>query len=582
MCLGWVGEFQTNSHQFFKTGGAIINNLTEQSAKDITLKYLVALYGQDKGVKLFAESQNHLFDYRGLAWALGKECFPYFCEIFLHDLLFDYSGDNVPLSDTHYSIWAELQDTIINRNNTRNCYVFPRSFGKSTTITIPVALWAGLYALHPFIVIDSATEAQAQNFINTMKIQLEDNSFINRCFGNVINKNLKYNASEIELDIVPQRAKIQCVSSTSSVRGINYGSFRVGLLILDDAQDEKQITTEKACEDLVSRINNGILKALQNKNNHVIALGTVQRKGDVYDTFLHSPSWKTRIEKCIQMDDIDEYFRCSAGWQEIKRILQSKNVNDNALYDAENYYLEHKDELDFPVIWENYDCFDLAKEYFEDSISFKKERQCDINSLGEKRIKSISAISAMDIESLEYTHTILSVDPAATNNKKSDYSAFCVLSKAENQMKYARKMIIAKPEFDEYIDIIIGLLEHYTDIDILSVEKQVYMGADVNKLRERIILHPELRNRPITIINKSRTKNKDNRINAIIPDINMGRIIFNEDDIEALDQIKEFAGTAYTAHDDMIDALTDAVENINEVSDEIPALRVLDLARFGL
>ena len=91
-----------------------------------------------------------------------------------------------------------------------------------------------------------------------------------------------------------------------------------------------------------------------------------------------------------------------------------------------------------------------------------------------------------------------------------------------------------------------------------------------------------MRNRPITIINKSRTKNKDNRINAIIPDINMGRIIFNEDDIEALDQIKEFAGTAYTAHDDMIDALTDAVENINEVSDVIPALRVLDLARFGL
>lgn len=577
------GEFQTNSHQNSKTGGVIINNLSEQSAKDITLKYLVALYGQDKGIKLFAESQNHLFDYHGLSWSLGKECFPYFCEIFLHDLLFDYSGDNVPLSDTHYEIWGELQDTILHRNNTRNCYVFPRSFGKSTTITIPIALWCGLYAFHPFIVIDSATEAQAQNFINTIKIQLEDNSFINRCFGEVINKNLKYNASEIELDLIPQRSKIQCVSSTSSVRGINYGSFRVGLLILDDAQDEKQLTSDKACADLVSRINNGILKALQNKNNHCIALGTVQRKGDLYDTFLHSPSWKTRIEKCIRVDDIDAYFRNSAGWQKVNEILKSKATNDNALYDAENYYLENKNDLDFPIIWDNYDCFDLAKEYFEDSISFKKERQCDINSLGEKRITSLSAITSNEIESMDYTTTILSVDPAATNNKKSDYSAFCVLSKnSENQMKYARKMIIAKPEFDEYIDMIVGLLELYTDINIISIEKQVYMGADVTRLRERIMLHPELRNRTLTIINKSRTKNKDNRINAIIPDINMGRVIFNADDVEAIEQIKDFAGTAYTLHDDMIDALTDAIENINENDETIPALRVLDLAKFGL
>lgn len=559
-----------------------MNNLTDQFAKDITLKYLIAIYGKKRGIALFKESQNHLFDYHGLAWSLGKECFPYFCEIFLHDLLFDYSGDIVPLSDTHYSIWNELQDTILNRNNTRNCYVFPRSFGKSTTITIPVALWVALYCIHPFIVIDSATEAQAQNFINTIKIQIEDNRFIKDCFGEVINKNLKYNASEIELDLVPQRSKIQCVSSTSSVRGINYGSFRVGLLILDDAQDEKQITTEKACADLVSRINNGILKALQNKNNHVIALGTIQRKGDLYDTFLHSPAWKTRTEKCILLDDIDSYFRNSEHWQEVKRILQSKNTNDNALYDAENYYLEHKEQLDFPVIWANYDCFDLAKEYFEDSVSFKKERQCDINSLGEKRITSLSAISADDIEKQVFVNTILSVDPAAVSSEKSDYYAFCVLSQADNYIKYARKCIIAKMDFDEYIDFIISLLVKYTDINTLSVEKNVYMGADVAKIREKIAQHPELRNRPLNIINKSRTKNKDNRINAIIPDINMGRVVFNEDDTEAIEQIKEFAGTAYTAHDDMIDALTDAIENITECVENVPLLRVFALDKFGL
>lgn len=543
----------------------------------LTLKCLIQSYGEKTGKAIFTKYQNCIFDYHGVAWDLGRKNFKYFCAVFLNKLLFDYSGDNVPLSKTHYQIWNEIQDAMLNRNNTRNCYVFPRSFGKSTTLTIPLAMWAALYCLHPFVVIDSATEKQAENFIQTIKMQIEDNDLIKSCFGDVINKELKYNASEIELDIKPQRSKIQCVSSTSSVRGINYGSFRVGLLILDDAQDEKQVSTEKGCADLVSRINNGILKALQNKNNHVIALGTVQRKGDLYDHFLHSPAWRSHTEKCIQLDDIDSYFRNSEGWQVIRRILAGKATNDNALFDAENYYLEHKDELDFPLIWDNYDCFDLAIEYFEDAVSFKKERQCDINSLGEKRITSLSAISSNDIESHEFTNTILSVDPAATAKNKSDFSAFCVLSDTENHIKYARKCIISKLEFDDYIKMVISLLVKYTDINILSVEKNTYMGADVNKLRELISLTPELANRQITIVNKTRTKNKDNRIDAIIPDINMGRIVFNEDDIDAIDQIKEFAGTAYTAHDDMIDALADAIENISNVAAPLPTLQVYDL-----
>lgn len=558
-----------------------MNTLTIETATQFTVQYCHVLYGDEAGDYLFNRYRDHLFDYHGLAWTLGKESFRYFCSVFLYNLLFDYSGDNIPLSKKHYQIWDELQDVMLNRNNTRNCYVFPRSFGKSTTITIPLALWAALYCIHPFVVVDSATEKQAENFINTMKIQIEDNHLIKSCFGDVINKELKYNASEIELDIKPQRSKIQCVSSTSSVRGINYGSFRVGLLILDDAQDEKQITTDKACADLNARINNGILKALQNKNNHVVALGTVQRKGDLYDTLLHSTTWKSHTEKCILVDDIDEYFRTSKGWQTIRKILRTKNTNENALYDAENYYLEHKQELDFPLIWNNYDCFDLALEYFEDSVSFKKERQCDINSLGEKRITSLSAISAKDIENQEFTNTILSVDPASTANNKSDYSAFCVLSDTDNHIKYARKCIIDKLEFNEYIKMILSLLVQYPDINTVSIEKQTYSGADVIKLREQIQQIPELMNRPITYINKARTKNKDNRINTVIPDINMGRIIFNEDDIAAIDQIKEFAGTAYTAHDDMIDCLADAAENIINIENAIPKLQVFSLADFG-
>lgn len=564
-----------------------MNNLDREQAKRITLQCCIKLYGKDKGARLYAAHQDSIFNFHGLAWSLGKQNFKYFCSIFLYGLLFDYSNKNiVPLSKKHFEIWNEMQDVILNKNNTRNVYVFPRSFGKTTTCSVPVALWCALYGHHPYVMIDSATDKLSSALLSVIKQQLEDNPYIDSCFGKVVDKsNLKYNESEIELDVKPNRSKIQAISSTGGARGFIYASggttHRIGLLILDDAQEDNQVKKPEGRAGFVNKIDTGLLMGLQNNNNHVFAFGTPQFNDDVYGTYINSIAWIGKTEKCIQLDDIDDYFHNSEGWQTIYKILKSKSTNPNALSDAEKYYYDHEEELKFPVIWENYNRFALAQEYFKNPITFKQERQCDINCLAEKRIKSLSAIPAADIENKEFTNTILSVDPASTANQKSDYSAFCVLSDTENHIKYARKCEIDKLEFNDYIKKIISLLVLYPDINTVSIEKQTYSGADVIKLREQIQMIPELVDRPITFINKNRSKNKDNRINTVIPDINMGRIIFNEDDTPAIDQIKEFAGTAYTLHDDMIDCVADAAENIINIENEIPKLQVFSLADFG-
>ena len=555
------------------------------NTKKITLKHLISLYGEEQGLALFKANERNLFAFHGLAWALGKQSLHYFCEVFLHKLLFDYDNGNVPLSETHYKIWDELQDIILNHNNTRNVYVYPRGFGKSTTITIPVAIWCAMYCIHPFTVIDSSSDDQSAKFVETIKTVIEDNALLKSAFGEFINKNLKYNSTEIEFDIKPNRSKIQAVGSMSSVRGINYNSKRIGLLLLDDAQDEKQISTDASRDKFVDLIQSGILKALQNNDNHVIAVGTVRFKHDLYDTFIHSPGWIAKAQKCIQLEDIDRYFEENEHWQNVFKILRGKNINPTAQFDAENYYIEHKKEMDFPVIWNNYDCFALACEYIGNVVAFKREFQCDIENLGVKRIKSISALPRRVIEQMPFGKTILSVDPASTTNKRSDYSAFCVLSENdENNLKYARRMISQKMEFEEYINTVIALLKEFTDIKLLSIEKQVYSGADVIKIRERIMLDQELCQRPLQILNKARPSNqsKDSRIDTIIPDINMGRIIFCEEDAEEIEQIAEFAGCKFTAHDDMIDALTDAMENIGTIKDDIPTVSFFPFSLLGL
>ena len=556
-----------------------MNTLNINEAKAITLQYLIQKYGEIDGQQLFYNEKN-IFGYHGLAWRLGRENLHYFCEIFLHNLLFDHSGDKIPLSQKHYEIWDELQDMMLNKKNTKIVYVMPRGFGKTSTINIPLAIWTALYCFHPLTVLQSSIAERAENFIEDIKIQIEENQYITSCFGEVINKDLKYNAQEIELDIKPQRTKIKAVSAKTNIRGINYGNYRIGLLLEDDGQSDDDLNTEESRAAVVRRFDEGAMKAMQSQNFHIVALGTVQKIGDLYDTLLNRPSWKAHIDKCVPIDDIDNYFLTHKHWMRVKDLLLDRN-NPSAQDDALNYYYDNQSEMDYPVIWEKFQCYQLFTEWLDDRVSFKKEYQCDIKNLGEKRIHSLGAVSYVDIENMVYTNTILSIDPAATNEKKSDYYAFCVLSKAENNLKYCRKAKIKKMEFDDYIETVIKLLLQYTDIDTLSIEKNVYMGADVSKIREIISQHPELRNRTLNIINKSRTKNKDNRINAIIPDINMGRIIFCEDDEEAIAQIKEFAGCAYTLHDDMLDALSDAVENLAN-AETIPTLQVLPLSAIGL
>jgi len=283
------------------------------------------------------------------------------------------------------------------------------------------------------------------------------------------------------------------------------------------------------------------------------------------------------------LDDIDAYFEDNEHWQTVKRILKNKDSNPYAQADAQDYYFTHRNEMDFPIIWDNYNRFTLATKYYGNPISFKQEYQSDIDNLGEKRIKGgCSTNTKEEIESRVFTRTILSADPASTTGKKSDYSAFCVLSEEENtHLKFARKSIIAKYEFEDYLSQIIDLLIEYPEISTVSIERQTYSGADVKFLNERIKNHPSLRSRDILFINKNRSKNKDSRIDAIVPDINLRRVIFNADDVEAIEQIESFAGTKYTQHDDMIDCLADALENITTIKPPLPKLKLYNISDYG-
>lgn len=132
-------------------------------------------------------------------------------------------------------------------------------------------------------------------------------------------------------------------------------------------------------------------------------------------------------------------------------------------------------------------------------------------------------------------------------------------------IKYVRKGTIFKGEYEDYMDYTLKLLKEYEDISFINIEKNVYNGADLIQLQELVKNDPELRHRDFEWLNNAVNKNKDDRINTIVGDVNMGRIIFNEEDEEAIKQLKDFAGADFSAYDDFPDAVAEWAKRINEV-----------------
>jgi len=535
-------------------------------------------YGQDQAKQLLLQHQKNLFGRNGLAYSLGKRSLEFFCLYFLQNI---YCGeDKAPLAPIHYEMWQECQDIIINKTTDKQEYILPRGLGKSTILTLALSIWCAVYKYKSYIVIASAIGDTAESFIKNIKMALEDNKRIEKAFGKLIDtKRCICNAEKIELT---NQTMIQSISASSSFRGKSYGNKRIELAILDDFQKSDEIVSDEQRQRKFKRFSDDINYAMQKDNSTIIALGTLQCKDDFYDRLRNSPVFKTKQEKGMLVDDVQEYFN-SGLWLEFKKILTDKN-NEFALDYAKEYYLQNQENMQFPLLWQDYwNCLDIALSYYSNPVSFMQEFQGDINNIGVKKFTTIITQSAEQIGDHTFIKTILSIDPAGTDRSgtKRDYYAFAVVSEGENSIKYARKSLIKDFEFNDYMAETLDLLRKYEDIEYINIEKNTYSGSDVIKLKELIEKDDDLRLRNFTFINKSQNQNKDNRINAIVPEVNLGRVIFNEDDTEPIEQLREFQGCKYTLHDDYPDCLTAALERLNEI-EKIPKVKVFDLSILGL
>lgn len=518
--------------------------------------------------QMMIKHKDNLFNQNGLAYWLGGKSLLFFCRFYLRTLYFE-GNDIAPLSKTHYEIWQELEDMILLKNYNNRNYLLSRGFGKTTCISTPVAIWSAVYGYKEFIVIASAILDTATQFLKTIKAQLEDNPYIESSFGKLIDrKTCTVNEEKLELTT---GVLIQSISASGAIRGKQNArkNKRIELLILDDFQKTDEVATEQAREKKWQIFNADAKNALQKNNATMLAVGTIQHKECFYSRLANSPTWKTRHEKGVLIDNCDEYFH-SGYWETFYQLLINSK-DENRLDTATEYYLQNKEAMQFPLLWQEYwNCLDYALNFYEDKYLFLQEVQNDVSNLGQKKFTTILTEPAAVIETHNFSKTLLQIDPAGTRNKggKQDYYAYALISVADNGIKYIRKGEIYKQEYEDYIKHTLYLLREYKGITNIAIEKNTYSGADVLKLQELISKDDELKNRTFTWDNFHQNANKDDKINTVVGAINLGQVIFNEEDTEAIQQLKDYCGVKFSLHDDFPDVLAEAInriENINVV-----------------
>ncbi|MED1443039.1 hypothetical protein P4U24_14800 [Aeribacillus composti] len=548
--------------------------------------------------QLMIKYKNNLFGKNGLAYALGKRSFEYFCLHFLQDFFIPKPTNDVrPLAPVHYEIWEELENIYLKNTHDKQLFILPRGCAKTSIIDMALSCFLHCYRKSIFTLVLANRELDAINFVVQTKTAMQ-NPYIKFTFGELIQpKKRVVNKLELELD---NDTKIQAYSSGSSVRGTAYisskGRSRPTTIIADDYISEADIITDEAKEKKYNKwlkeVEEAGDKAVYRNGKLIkpatkfIILGTPLAKGDFIDRIKNNPDYKV-FQRSVVDFDVDEYFENHSLWQQFKKIYFD-NKREKSLEDAKKFYFENEEKMRFPTIWEKYECWDLAKDYFNKRLAFMQEMMCNVDNIGEKWFQSNRIQPKKDIESHKFIKTMLAIDTAGVKNKdkkRSDYFAFVVGSLADNDFKYVRTGQIRKfDDFNEYIKHVIKLIKDFDDITHVYIEKNTYNGLDVEQIQNELNKNNELSNRNIEFINEMQRKNKDDKISTIVSDVNNGRIIFCEERVEKefLNQVMEFRGQQFSLHDDAADALSEFANRIDEIEIKNKRIKTFDRKILGI
>ena len=423
---------------------------------------------------------------------------------------------------SHYitAPFGEIQDRLIEAVETlqgretrdkaiRQSIAAPRGFAKSSVVTLFGVLWLVLKKEHRFVVILSSIKGTAENFLQAIIDEVEQNEKLIEDFPELNpakdfkGQTVAWRDSEI---VFSSGVRIMAMGFMNSVRGLRKKNARPDLIIADDPDEEKDVLSESTMSKKYRWFERAVLRLGGKLPVDVFVC---------YTTIAHNC-----LGEYIYTDKL-KY----GDWIKHKyRAIELRNGEEVSTW-PEAYTIE-----------------DLQKEREEDPLGFATEKQneplAEVNQVFKGIVQTWTFNRSMVLGSLT-----LAVDPSLGKTETSDYSAIVgTACTPEGKFLEIYNSIERRPP-DKIVSDLIQALKLFK-WDILGIEqtgnqehfiilfKEMLKKHNIDNPEEKIII-------PIEGINS--TSEKIKRVTSSIqPLVKSGLLLLRDDSAMLYDQLDNF------------------------------------------
>lgn len=454
---------------------------------------------------------------------------------------------------------ARLLDSIIFETvdtETKDVIACPRGHAKSTFFSFLEVIHACCYGTKKFVLLISATGVVAKQFISDIRNELEFNEKLKRDFGLDKDPNL-WNATDFRVHSTNGVTYVCGRGAGAQVRGLKAnGGTRPDLIIVDDLEDEENVSSPAQAEALEKWFNSDLLPCGAAGRTSFIIVGTILAYNSLLFKLLNEPKYSIWRRRTYQA--VISYAEDTEKWDKWEELML--DAGDPHAYDtAYQYYLDNKEDMlrGAKVLWESQRkdmylylmCVKLAN---EDSFNSEFQNQ----PLDEKsRTFKTEWIEENGYDSLpELKAVSAAIDPSMGKTRKADTSAIIFIGQGKDDGRfYILDASVAVRKPDELIHDVEELIKKWYRYDpLITVETNVFQNFFATTIKEKFEKN-NIYVRWNDVVHLP-GDSKAQRILSLVPYIKNGLIKFPRNGARVLkEQLKMFPRA--TSHDDGPDAL---------------------------
>ena len=330
-----------------------------------------------------------------------------FALIYLSEILQNSKGE-ISFSSAHHE-WCDQAREWMKPAATRDMYIAPRNLGKSTWWFRILPLWGAAFGHIHYLAAFSATASQAHTHLANFKRDLDNNAQLISDFPDLCKAKRRPNNKPVADNenrfIAANDFVFDADGIDSAVAGKNVGGKRPDVLLLDDVEeDEANYSLDKKNKRLKTILDN--IFPL-NVAARVVFVGTTT----MADSIVHD------LKRSLSEEP--------ANW--IRDLRPSFTVHYHAPITEDAKGVEHS-------IWPSYpEAFSLElMQSIRHTASYQKNYLNNpVSGTGDLWVPDTFKIGHPD----DVTHYILSIDPAVTSKKSSDYTGLALVGLSLREKK---------------------------------------------------------------------------------------------------------------------------------------------------